>query len=467
MKTNFQKMMVIALILMAKAFGSKLLSNDMENDLAKVFHAANWKSQLRIDLQRQIDTRYMKIQQHGIHESNLFSGNVYKATNSTEFNSFSGKLKPGDKLLLVSGDWIDSNLKFEGSGTKENPILICPDKPKGVVFKGKSNAIFSGTNIIVHDLEFRNVEPTAQNNVIFRIGNGESKPADSCIFHQIRFLNCGSSNPNHWSSQKIWLMSACGLDNTVANCTFDGFHHIGQMISAAKLPTNGLQRLHIINNKFANRPHLDNQNGYEIIQIGWSGVRGASSGSLIMGNTFEKCDGENELITLKASDIVLKNNRVIGCQGVFCLRTASRVLVQENIFDGQGRPNTGGIRIQGSDHVIFRNSFRNLGLPENYYYWPISLMASNLEQFHNSADPGGYSRSKNILIANNSFENCKKGIAVGIYPRKEYPLLPKNIHAWENSFQGMQINNPFDYMAPDPSGKLMEELKESNNKFLP
>ncbi len=52
--------------------------------------------------------------------------------------------------------------------------------------------------------------------------------------------------------------------------------HLGQMIGAAELPGEGLQRLHILDNRFSNRPYLDNQNGYEVLQIGWSAMRGTS-----------------------------------------------------------------------------------------------------------------------------------------------------------------------------------------------
>jgi hypothetical protein len=107
-----------------------------------------------------------------------------------------------------------------------------------------------------------------------------------------------------------------------------------QAANREDLPTSGLQRLHVLNNRFINRPKLDNQNGYEIIQIGWSGEKARSAGSLIQGNTFENCDGEDEIITVKASDVVVRGNTFLGCQGALSLRHADRVLVQENVFDG-------------------------------------------------------------------------------------------------------------------------------------
>jgi len=239
------------------------------------------------------------------------------------------------------------------------------------------------------------------------------------------------------------------------------------MLGAAELPTKGLQQLHVLNNHFSDRPYLDNQNGYEVLQIGWSGVRAAPTGSLIQGNTFERCDGENELITLKASDIVVRGNRFLASQGVLCLRTARRVLVQGNVFDGQGRENTGGVRLQGDDHFIIGNTFRDLKKPKDHYSWPVSLMAADVETYGETDALGGYGRAKNILITRNRFELCDHRIAAGIFARKEYPLLPKNIFAQDNTFTGTEAAGAFDHIAPDPTGALPKELHESGNQATP
>jgi poly(beta-D-mannuronate) lyase len=433
--------------------------------LADVLSAAKWKSQLRLDLQRPIDPRLEKIETAGIEGSGLFRGKVHTVMRPAEIQALSGRLLPGDQLVLAGEDWRDAKFVFEGRGTADAPILIRSEKPGGVVFSGESAVRFHGAHLVVHDLTFRGVTVTRDHAVIFAVGNGEPKPADACLFHRLRFEDCGSPRAEDWPKLHLWLMSMRGSDNTVAHCTFSGMRHIGQMIGAAELPIDGLQRLHILHNRFANRPHLDEQNGYEIIQIGWSGVRAAPSGSLIQGNTFENCDGENEIITLKASDVVVRDNRFLGCQGMLCLRSASRVLVQGNIFDGQGRPDTGGVRLQGADHVIVSNVFRDLKQPRNYYSWPISLMAADLEIYGENGKVEGYGRARDILIVRNRFENCDHRIAAGIYPRKEYPLLPRHIHAVENVFTGMKAGSTFDYVAPDPSGELPRELHESQNEF--
>lgn len=438
-----------------------------DEELASAVQAANWKSALRLDLQRPIDPWLAKIESGDIAHCDLFRGKVHLVRSADEAGRLSGKLAPGDQLVLAGDAWKDARFTFEGHGTSDAPILIRPDKPGGIVFTGESSVRFHGEHLIVHDLAFRDVTSSQDNAVIFAVGNGEVKPADHCLFNRIRIEDCGSRNPADRPKFKLWFMSMRGSGNTVANCTFRGLKNIGQMLGAAELPNNGLQQLHVLNNHFSDRPYLDNQNGYEVLQIGWSGVRAAPTGSLIQGNTFERCDGENELFTLKASDIVVRGNRFLASQGVLCLRTARRVLVQDNLFDGQGRENTGGIRLQGDGHIVTGNTFRDLKKPNDYYAWPISLMAADVETYGETEALGGYGRAKSILITRNRFERCEKRIAAGIYARKEYSLLPKNIVVSRNVFAGMGEGSAFDFIAKDPSRGLVKELIESENNFEP
>ena len=445
----------------------RLLASKPADELARVIADAGMENRLRLDLQRPIDPRLAKIEKGDIAQCDLFRGKAHVVRSASEVSRFSGKLAPGDQLVLAGSEWNGARFTFEGHGTMEAPILIRPEKPGSVIFTGESAIRFHGEHLIVHDLAFRDVVPAQTNTVVFAVGNGEAKPADHCLFHRLRFENCGSTNAADRPKLKLWLLNMRGSGNTVAGCTFRGLQNIGQMIGAAELPRDGLQQLHVLNNHFIDRPYLDNQNGYEVLQIGWSGTRAAATGSLIQGNTFERCDGENELITLKASDIVVRENRFIANQGVLCLRTARRVLLQGNLFDGQGRENTGGVRLQGDGHVLIGNTFRDLKKPANYYSWPISLMAADLETYGETDQLGGYGRTRDILITRNRFEHCDKRIAVGIYASKTYPLLPKNIVVRENVLVGMGEGSAFEFIAIDASGEPPKALRESGNTFEP
>lgn len=439
-------------------------AGDFDAALGETLVAAGMNNPLHLELQRPVDPRLLRMEAKGIERCGLFNGSVYVARNAAEVRAFSGKLNPGDQLVLAGSDWKNARFTFAGCGTEDAPILIRPAAPGSVVFSGASEVGFHGSHLVITGLEFRNVAVTKKGTTLFHLGTGREKPADHCIVHRITIENCNSPDRADWPNVRMWYMSVRGPDNTVADSTFAGLQNYGQMLAAQDLPTNGLQRLHILNNRFVNRPKLDDQNGYEIIQLGWSGEKAKSAASLIQGNTFENCDGEDEIITVKASDVVVRGNTFLGCKGALSLRHTDRTLVQGNVFDGNGRTNTGGVRLCGADHIVIGNTFRNLKKPNNYYYWTLSMMTADVER---SGQSDGYGRSMNYLIARNRFEHNDRRIAVGIYPRPQYPLLPRNIRVIGNVFTGTNDTNPFDYVAPDPTGALSKELHVSDNQFQP
>lgn len=421
-------------------------ADDPDESLRRIFTESRVQSPLRLELQRPVDWRLTLLEARGVEGSGLFPGRTHVARNARDVQALSGRLEPGDQLVLAGTDWRDARLVFAGRGTERAPILIRGESRGGVVFTGQSSLTFSGEHLVIMDLTLANVQVPGSGSVLFRLGNGEELPASHCIVNRIEITNCNSPRPEDWPRVRMFYLLERGQNNTIAHSVFADMRHYGQMIAAQNLPADGLQRLHIIGNRFLRRPYVDDQNGYEIIQLGWSGEDAKSAGSLIQGNLFEYCDGETEIITVKASDVVVRHNTFNACQGALTLRTADRVLVQGNVFDGRGLANTGGVRVAGADHVIVENSFRDLKRPADFYHWTVSLMAASGEL--TADDVAGYGRAKNILIAKNRFDRNDTRIAVGIYPRPEYPLLPERIMIRDNTFSGTEAPGAVEFAAP-------------------
>lgn len=420
------------------------------------------------ELQRPIDPRLAKIEKEGLDGCGLFQGKAYVVHEAAEANALSGKLAPGDRLVLTGENWRDAKVTFAGNGTEAAPILIQAEHPGQVVFSGDAAVVFHGSHLVITGLEFRKVTLTRKGATVLRLGRDQTHPANDCIVHRIKIEDCNSPQPADWPTVRVWYLTAAfGRNNTIAHSTFTGLHHLGQMIGASSLPVGELQRLHILNNHFGDRPFLDSQNGYEIIQIGYSGEVARSAGSLIQGNTFENCDGENEIISLKASDIVVRDNTFAGCQGVLNMRTARRVLVQGNLFESRGRPNTGGVRMQGWGHVIIENTFRDQKESKNINFWPVSMMTADTEEYGDEGKRSGYGRSKHILIARNRFEHCEHRVAVGVVYGPGYPFLPRDIHVHDNIFTGSRATTAFEHVVADPTGEVQKTLVESGNQFSP
>ncbi len=102
---------------------------------------------------------------------------------------------------------------------------------------------------------------------------------------------------------------------------------------------------------------------------------------------------------------------------------------------------------------------------KNHYYWPICIMAADVETYGETEAPGGYRRARDILIARNGLEHCDQRIAAGIYAGKAYPLLPKNIRVADNVFTDAIGTGASDFLANDPGGELAGELRESSDHF--
>lgn len=113
------------------------------------------------------------------------------------------------------------------------------------------------------------------------------------------------------------------------------------------------ERLRIHHNYFFDQKHQPG-NGIETLQFGLSGFSMSSSNSVVEYNLFEQCDGENELISVKASGVVLRYNTIRDCPAQFTLRHGNRCEVYGNYFI-----NTPGLRIFGDDHLVHSNYFEN------------------------------------------------------------------------------------------------------------
>ncbi|MBM3891796.1 MAG: hypothetical protein FJ388_21990, partial [Verrucomicrobia bacterium] len=114
--------------------------------LRQTLAAAGMKNPLRLELQRPVDRRLLRIEAEGIEGCALFKGKVHVARNAKEVRVSSEKLRPGDQLVLAGADWKDARFTFAGRGTAEAPILVRPEKPGSVVFSGAAEVAFHGSH---------------------------------------------------------------------------------------------------------------------------------------------------------------------------------------------------------------------------------------------------------------------------------------------------------------------------------
>ncbi len=92
-------------------------------------------------------------------------------------------------------------------------------------------------------------------------------------------------------------------------------------------------------------------NGAETLRFGLSGLSLSIGAGIIEHNLFERCNGENELISNKSSGNIYRYNTLLDSPGAqLSLRHGNDCLVYGNILR-----NTEGIRIFGDRHKIYSN----------------------------------------------------------------------------------------------------------------
>jgi hypothetical protein len=117
------------------------------------------------------------------------------------------------------------------------------------------------------------------------------------------------------------------------------------------------------------------ENGHETIRTGGNdlGASGQSSFTIIEENLLEHCNGEDELMSLKSSDNIVRNNTILNCRGAICMRLGNRNVASGNfIIATESGTAFGGIKLYGFEHRVFNNYFA--GLTGRRHEAPFSLI---------------------------------------------------------------------------------------------
>jgi hypothetical protein len=243
---------------------------------------------------------------------------------------------PGDIIILANGTYTAStDINVSKQGTATSPITIQAQSIGGATINGTNgfNIVSPARYIIIKGFRFTHNASQAT------MASGTS----FCRWTRNIFETPGAG-------ENLLLN---GNDHEVDYNTFQHKNALGRFIAVRGSGSQIAQRLHIHHNYF-----LDQQpqsgNGAETVQFGLSGLSLSSSNSIIEYNLFEECEGENEMISIKASAVTVRYNTIRNCPAQFTLRHGNFCKVYGNYFI-----NTPGIRIYGDDHVIFSNHFEN------------------------------------------------------------------------------------------------------------
>ena len=354
----------------------------------------------------------------------------YKVADMDEFNKRVPMLVAGDTIVLKSGIWSNFVMHFFGEGVSSEPIVLMAEAPGKVIISGKSSLLISGNYLKIQDLVFK--DGTAAADAVISFRNGKKGQ----VANNVRLTNCvvdNYGNKERWSDDNY--VSLWGKNNRVDHCYFGEKNNNGvTLVVFLKGELNWPNHHSIDHNHFGPRPRLGS-NGGETIRIGDSGTSLNGSHTILENNLFEHCNGETEIVSIKSSDNIIKNNLFYESEGSLVLRHGNRNIVEGNVFIGNFKPYTGGIRLVNFGHRISNNLF--VALSGDGFRAPLSIMCGLENSPLNRYEP-----VRDVKVDGNMWIACTNGWDIGVpFTRNENEngyVLPEDVTfsnnvVWQNT----------------------------------
>ena len=313
--------------------------------------------------------------------------------NVAEFNDAVLNAEPGSVITLANGVWKDAELVFEGKGTEDNPIKLTVEDKGKVTLEGASNLQIAGEYLIVEGLVFKNgYTPT---NAVISFRKNREEMANNC-----RLTECVIDNFNNPERQvQDYWVTIYGKNNRIDHNHVSGKKNLGVTMIVGLDTKESRENNHKIDhNYFGPRPTYGN-NGGETLRIGTSHHALEKSNTLVESNYFDRCNGEHEIISNKACQNAFKYNTFFECTGTLTMRHGNETLVDGNVFIGNGKPSTGGVRVINETQTVINNY--HVGLT-GYRFRGAFVMMNGVP----NSPPNRYVPVIDSKVNNNTFINC-------------------------------------------------------------
>lgn len=271
-----------------------------------------------------------------------------------EYESAASALMPGETITLADGVWTDFEILLKGEGTETQPIKLTAQTEGKVILSGQSNLRLQGSYLEVSGLTFKNGYSPTGVVIDFR-GNSKNLAYHSRV---TRTVIDGFSNPDKFNSDSWVAMH--GKHNRFDHNHLSGKSNAGVTMAVRLNSVDSQENYHKIDhNYFGPRPILGS-NGGETLRIGTSKYSLSNSYTAIENNYFDRANGEVEIISNKSGSNTFKNNVFFESRGTLTLRHGNDNLVEGNVFLGNGKGHTGGIRVINARQTIRNNYMEGL-----------------------------------------------------------------------------------------------------------
>jgi poly(beta-D-mannuronate) lyase len=243
--------------------------------------------------------------------------------------------KAGDVIRVKDGVYTTSSaITVRAQGTAAKPIRILAEHPGGVTIAGSHG--------------FDVVAPAAHVTIdgfVFTHASGQTQIRPGAT--NVRFTH----NVFEASGDGAYLTIA-GDAAEIDRNEFRNKRTVGNMIDVRGVGSQVAQRVRIHHNYFHDFTSPGpGTNGAETIRFGLSGLSMSKGLGTIEDNLFVRCVGENEMLSIKSGENVIRRNTLLDSPGAqLTLRHGNGNIVRRNYLRG-----TDGIRIFGDRNRVSEN----------------------------------------------------------------------------------------------------------------
>lgn len=261
------------------------------------------------------------------------SAETHRIGSVAELNDRLPAARPGDVFVVAAGiHRAEAPIRVAISGAEGRPITVRAERVGAVEIEGPHGfEVVRGAAHIVIDG--------------FRFTHASGRTRVEVGAHHVRFTR----NVFQCAGEGAYL-TVSGDDVEVDRNEFRDKHTLGNMLSVTGAGGQVARRLRVHHNHFHDFANAGG-NGAETIRLGLSGLSMSSGHAVVEHNLFERCVGENELISNKSGANTYRYNTFLESPGAqLTLRHGNECVVYGNLFQG-----TDGLRIFGDRHRVFSN----------------------------------------------------------------------------------------------------------------
>lgn len=321
-----------------------------------------------------------------------------------------GTLSPGDEVILRDGTYTPGDLDFFAEGTATDTIVMRAENPGKAVISGPVKMRIYGSYLKIDGLFFNKAWASGFSMIEFRKDKGVH--ASHCRMTNCAIDDCNDPNKSEapapagqlpMSVAEYWV-GLYGENHRVDHCYFAN-KRIGGLVLQLWLDENSHINNHQIDHNLFGFRKPYGGNGAEIIRVGHSWSSQLESHAIIENNIFLHCDGENEIISVKSCNNVLRHNLFFESRGGLVCRHGHYNIIEGNTFVGNNIKGTCGIRIINQGHTVYDNLLCRINS------WGLLVRVGVFErptpETDIKAEPlTSYHRAENVDIAYNDFIDC-------------------------------------------------------------